>query len=54
MNVKGDSLSGFPARTQHKFSPLANIIVVLHSQNRATRQIASAGIHCKTAVWKRL
>ncbi len=26
----------------------------LHSQNRSSRQIASAGIHRKTAVWKRL
>ncbi len=26
----------------------------LYSQNRTIRQIVPAGIHCKTAVWKRL
>ncbi len=38
---------------QQKIVNLYCYVALLHSQNRATRQIASAGIH-KTAIWKRL
>ncbi len=32
----------------------ANFVLPVHSQNCDPRQIASAGIHRKTAVWKKL